>query len=438
MKKIGLFSLLLVLLCSAVATAEERTWQDESIYVVTVDRFNNGDNTNDTDVNFNNPEGYYGGDFVGIAKRLEYMKEMGHTAIRLSPILQSEDYAGEKVTDYTKLNKHFGTEEDLKALVSDIHKQDMKIVVELMVMPALEAEAIAAGKWLVSEFGIDAIQLKKSSAVTSEFVSRFTEEVKSVNKDAAVFNFQAEESIDGFMDDAYYNELVKALVKPDQSLKSLYEASENADGLHYMDNADTRRFVNRVLEGNENLAIRLKMALMYMYTTPGIPSVYYGTEIALNGGETPDNRKLMDFKPDKKFLEYISRIGQMRQKLPVLRHGDIEFLYEKDGMLVFKRTYKDEVAVVAINNTTSTQKVQLTNDQLPEGKQLFGAFEEDIVRGSDDGYEVILDRETSNVFLVREKTGLNYGFIAGVLAVPIFFFFLFWYMKKRGERREKQ
>jgi Alpha amylase, catalytic domain len=432
MKKIGLFSLLLVFLCSAVAVAEERTWQDESIYVVMVDRFNNGNNTTDKDVNLDDPEGYYGGDFLGITKRLDYIKEMGHTAVRLTPILKSEDYAGEKVTDYTKLDDHFGTEDDLKELVKEAHKRDMKIVVELAVMPSLEAEATAAGKWLVDEFDIDGIHLKKSSAVTSEFVSRFTDEIKSVNKDVGIFSFQVGAGIDGYMDDAYYKQLTEALIKPDTSLKSLYDLSNEADALHYMDNTDTKRFVHHIVENNENIAIRLKMALMYLYTTPGIPNVYYGTEIALNGGDTPDNRQLMDFKPDKKFLEYVSKVGQLRQKLPVLRKGDMELLYEKDGMLLFKRTYNDETAVVAINNTTETQKVQLTNDQLPAGKELLGAFEEDLVRSTDDGYEVIIDRETSNVFLLQEKTGLNYVFIGALVAVPVFFVCLFLYMKKRG------
>jgi glycosidase len=438
MKKIGMLSMLLVFLCSAVAVAEERTWQDESIYVAMVDRFNNGDNTNDKDINHNNPEGYYGGDFRGITKRLDYIKEMGHTAVRLTPIMQSEDYAGEKVTDYTKLNAHFGTEEDFKELIEEAHERDMKIIIEFMVMPSLDSEAIAGAKWLTEKFAIDGIHLKKSSAVTSEFVSRFTDEIKSVNKAIGIFSFQAGSGIDGSMDDAYYTQLTEALIKPDTSLKSLYDVSNEADALHYMDNTDTKRFVHHIVENNENIAIRLKMALMYLYTTPGIPNVYYGTEIALNGGDTPDNRRLMDFKPDKKFLEYVSKVGQLRQKLPVLRKGDMELLYEKDGMLIFKRTYNDETAVVAINNTTETQKVQVDTSKLPAGKELLGVFEEDLVRSTDEGYEMIIDRETANVFMLQEKTGLNYTFIGALVAVPVFFVSFFLYMKKRGERRSEK
>ena len=44
---------------------------------------------------------------------------------------------------------------------------------------------------------------------------------------------------------------------------------------------------------------------------------------------------------------------------PSLRRGTFELLYDKGGMSIFKRKYKDEVTLVAINNTKETQKVPL-------------------------------------------------------------------------------
>ncbi|GAA3329707.1 hypothetical protein GCM10020331_079270 [Ectobacillus funiculus] len=50
---------------------------------------------------------------------------------------------------------------------------------------------------------------------------------------------------------------------------------------------------------------RLRLALAYLFTSPGIPIMYYGTEIALDGGDPPDNRRLMDFKTDADFFKNI-------------------------------------------------------------------------------------------------------------------------------------
>ena len=50
------------------AEKEERAWQDEAIYFVMVDRFNNMDPANDQDVNVNDPKGYHGGDLKGVSE----------------------------------------------------------------------------------------------------------------------------------------------------------------------------------------------------------------------------------------------------------------------------------------------------------------------------------------------------------------------------------
>ncbi len=84
--------------------------------------------------------------------------------------------------------------------------------------------------------------------------------------------------------------------------------------------------------------------------------MYYGTEIALDGGEDPDNRRLMNFRTDKELVDYVTKLGELREKLPSLRRGDFELLYEKDGMALFKRTYEKETTVIAINNTSKRKK----------------------------------------------------------------------------------
>ncbi len=72
----------ILLLYSFPASAvekEERQWQDETIYYLMIDRFQNGDRENDFEVNNEDPYAYQGGDFQGIIDKLDYVKEMGFT-----------------------------------------------------------------------------------------------------------------------------------------------------------------------------------------------------------------------------------------------------------------------------------------------------------------------------------------------------------------------
>ena len=69
---------------------EERTLEEEVMYSIVVDRFFDGNSENNRDVDVNNPNTFNGGDFAGITKKLDYLKEMGMTTIILSPIFVNE------------------------------------------------------------------------------------------------------------------------------------------------------------------------------------------------------------------------------------------------------------------------------------------------------------------------------------------------------------
>lgn len=62
---------------------------------------------------------------------------------------------------------------------------------------------------------------------------------------------------------------------------------------------------------------------------PGVPIVFYGSEIALNGNLAPDNHKLMNFKTEQELVEYITKLSDLRDMHPALTKGDMEILYEQ-------------------------------------------------------------------------------------------------------------
>ena len=74
------------------------------------------------------------GDLPGIIEKLDYLKNLGVDALWLSPIYDSpNDDNGYDIRDYRKIMKEFGTMEDFDRLLSEIHKRDMKLIMDLVV-----------------------------------------------------------------------------------------------------------------------------------------------------------------------------------------------------------------------------------------------------------------------------------------------------------------
>jgi neopullulanase len=111
--------------------------QDDIIYLITPDRFCNGDETNDSNFNyvpdytFGSEMGRHGGDIKGIIDHLDYIKETGFTAIWINPVLENNSvmsYHGYAATDLYKIDERFGTNELYKNLVKTAHQKDLKVI----------------------------------------------------------------------------------------------------------------------------------------------------------------------------------------------------------------------------------------------------------------------------------------------------------------------
>ena len=112
------------------------------IYLITPDRFSNGDTTNDNLSGYfektdrSNPDGRHGGDIKGILNHLDYIKDIGATAIWINPLLENNmkkySYHGYSITDYYKTDPRFGSNEDYLTLSYYIHKNGMKLIMDMV------------------------------------------------------------------------------------------------------------------------------------------------------------------------------------------------------------------------------------------------------------------------------------------------------------------
>ena len=391
---------------------EKREWRDEVIYSIMIDRFNNGEPKNDKQLEVGNLEGYQGGDIRGIIKRLDYIKEMGFTTVMLSPLFESGKYDGLDVRNFKKVNEHFGTENDVKELVKEAHAKGMKVVFQFP-LGENEQQVIDAMKWWIKEVDLDGSYVIHSEKKPRSFWDNAQKDMQVIKKDFRIMT----------KEDSEYNEkIVESFSKADVSVKSLYDVSKKeGEFVTFLDDQETKRYARIAKENMYYPPSRLKLALTYLLTSPGIPNFYYGTEIALDGGSVPDNRRLMDFKSDEKFMQHITKLGELRQARPSLRRGTFELLYDNSGMSILKRKYKNEVTLVAINNTKETQKVSLPASTIGEKQELRGLLEDEIIREENGGFYLVLKREESNVYKVNGETGVNWLFISLIVGVNVLF-----------------
>lgn len=113
------------------------------LYLIMPDRFANSDSTNDVvkglkenKVDRNNSFARHGGDLKGINSHLDYIKDLGVTAIWLNPTQENDmpegSYHGYAITDYYNVDRRFGSNEDFKKLATDAHNKDLKVVMDMI------------------------------------------------------------------------------------------------------------------------------------------------------------------------------------------------------------------------------------------------------------------------------------------------------------------
>ncbi len=137
-----------------VSAVAARPIEDETIYFLLPDRFDNGDPANDSGglsgdrlhTGFDPADRafYHGGDLAGVIRRLDYIKALGATAIWVGPVFknrpvqgppghESAGYHGYWITDFTSVDPHFGSNADFARLVREAHARGLKIYMDIVI-----------------------------------------------------------------------------------------------------------------------------------------------------------------------------------------------------------------------------------------------------------------------------------------------------------------
>jgi glycosidase len=152
---------------------------------------------------------------------------------------------------------------------------------------------------------------------------------------------------------------------------------------------DMERFMNErgaTVEG-------LKLAQTFMMTARGTPLLYYGDEIAMQGGGDPDNRR--DFPggfpgdarnafnkagrsaTEQDVFAHLQRLARLRAELPALRHGVTRHVYDEEQQAVFARMLGGQTVYIVFNNETkpATFEFDASEAGMPEGARLIDRLE---------------------------------------------------------------
>lgn len=116
---------------------------EDVLYLIMPDRFANGNPENDVvdgmrekKVDRADAFARHGGDIQGISSHLDYIADLGVTAIWLNPTqendMESGSYHGYAITDYYQIDRRFGSNEDFCALVEKAHEKNLKVVMDMI------------------------------------------------------------------------------------------------------------------------------------------------------------------------------------------------------------------------------------------------------------------------------------------------------------------
>ena len=140
----------LVLICfaafgrAAASAPSSDDWSDAVIYFIALDRFADGDSTNNRNADVAAKGAFHGGDLKGLIAQLDDIADLGVTALWITPVVKNIDgyvsgagfpdwaYHGYWADDLTRLDPRFGTEKDLAELVGECHQRTMRILLDVV------------------------------------------------------------------------------------------------------------------------------------------------------------------------------------------------------------------------------------------------------------------------------------------------------------------
>ncbi|MEN3328562.1 MAG: neopullulanase [Acidobacteriota bacterium] len=491
---------------------------NDVMYLIMIDRFADGDPSNNGALyDRKNKFYYHGGDLQGVIDHLRYLKELGVTAIWLTPWYDNYDrlneielkddkpstgFHGYNPQDFYAVEEHFGTLAKLRELVDKAHRSGIKIIQDQVMnhtgpyhpwvddpptptwfngtkskhlkntfqtwalhdpraveslkretmegwfldfLPDLNQHDAEVSRyliqntlWWVGTTGLDGIRMDTWQYVPNSFWRDWTTALKrefpnfkvvGEVKDGDVVHtsfFQGgkvrfdgvDSGLDSLLDFPLFYPIRHAFAggKPiDEIPKTLakdYLYTNPELLVTLLGGHDDGRFMS---EEGATIA-GLKLANAFVLTTRGVPQLYYGDELALEGGDEPTTRG--DFpggfggdasnafsaggrtKDQQELFEFIKRLTTLRREYEVLRTGNLVNLYVSAQQYAYARHGRSGTVIVVINNDNDAASMEFDISRVATG----GVFKDQLgvsqpVQTDDGKMRVSLPKRSAAIFV---------------------------------------
>lgn len=227
---------------------------------------------------------------------------------------------------------------------------------------------LKVGEFWIKEVGIDGWRLDVCDEVGHEFWREFRKKIKSTKSDAIIIgeimheanSFLKGDQLDGIMNYPFKNAIIdffaKGIISGREFLdimaenRVLYMDSITKQMWNLIGSHDTKRIYN---ECNGNID-KIKLAIAYQFLYIGVPYIYYGDEVGLDGAEDPKNRKCMIWEKDKQNIDlfnFYKNLINIRKNNKVLTYGSFEEVYCKNNVIIFKRVLDNQEILCVFNNS---------------------------------------------------------------------------------------
>lgn len=235
---------------------------------------------------------------------------------------------------------------------------------------------LKVGEFWIKEIGIDGWRLDVCDEVGHEFWREFRKVVKAAKSDAIIIgeimheanSFLKGDQLDGIMNYPFKNAIIdffgKNIISGREFLdimaenRVLYMDSITKQMWNLIGSHDTKRICNEC-DGNID---RIKLSIAYQFLYVGVPYIYYGDEVGLDGGDDPQNRKCMIWDKDKQnknLFEFYRTMINIRKNNDEFIYGDFEELYCENNVIAFKRVINNKEVIAIFNNNEREYLVNL-------------------------------------------------------------------------------
>ncbi len=460
-----------------VSNGSQFNWYDGIIYSLMIDRFFDGDKSNDKPIRNDSlfrKANYNGGDLAGIIKKIdeEYFDSLGINVLWISPVYDNPNrayreypvphrwfsgYHGYWPISSTRIDEHFGSIELLRQLVAKAHKHKIKVLLDFVsnhvhkehpffnehrdwfgklempdgrlnlrlwdemrlttwfepylpsfdYMNSKEALDTMTGNalWWLRTTGADGFRHDAVKHVPYVFWRELTRKLKKEFPNKEIYQigetFGGYDLVSSYVNNGQlssqfnfnlYNTALAAFIDSNASFINLINELKKTNSIYgplhlmgnIMDSHDKNRYMayadgdldlaqwSDVEEGWNNPPVvdhpssykKAELYYAYMFSIPGLPVIYYGSEFGMTGASDPDNRRPMRFgsqlsKNEKQMLKKVSGLVNLRRNHTSLRYGDFLPLYADKDLLSYIRSDLNERILVVINKSRIDKRLDV-------------------------------------------------------------------------------